>query len=59
LTASQWALHDLDISPAYAAAIAYRDIPRQIKQSPLLRVEDFVQMLRFSKNAASGSCDKA
>ncbi len=34
--ASAWVLHNLDISPAYAAAIAYRGKPRQIVQSPLL-----------------------
>lgn len=34
--AAAWTLHDLDVSPAYAAAIAYRGQPRRIAQSPLL-----------------------
>ena len=33
---SEWALYNLDISPAYAAAIAYRGMPRQVVRSPLL-----------------------
>jgi len=59
LTASQWALHDLDISPAYAAAIAYRDVPRQIKQSPLLRPEEFIQALKLGESTNSALRNKA
>lgn len=33
---SEWVLHDLDISPTYAAAIAYRGAPKHVVRSPLL-----------------------
>lgn len=34
--ASEWVLHNLDVSPAYAAAIAYLGAPKHVVRSPLL-----------------------
>jgi hypothetical protein len=41
--ASAWVLHDLDVSPDYAAAIAYRGETRQIAQSLLLPVAQLTE----------------
>lgn len=43
--ASAWSLHNLDVSPAYAAALAYCGGSRQIAQSPLLPVAQLAKAL--------------
>jgi 4'-phosphopantetheinyl transferase len=40
--ASAWSLHDLDMAPGYAAALAYRDLKRPIELFPLIGVDDLL-----------------
>jgi 4'-phosphopantetheinyl transferase len=41
-SASAWSLHDLDLAPGNAAALAYRDLKRRIELFPLIGVEDLL-----------------
>ncbi|MDQ6665547.1 MAG: 4'-phosphopantetheinyl transferase superfamily protein [Acidobacteriota bacterium] len=40
--AGKWTLHDLNLNPHYAAALAYRDEPRPILPQPLIELAELV-----------------
>lgn len=42
--ACEWSLHDLQVVPGYAAALAYRDRPRPVWQRPLARPSDLFEL---------------
>ncbi len=43
IAASAWTLHDLELEPGYAGAIAYRDIQRILYIAPLLNPSSFLE----------------